>query len=132
MCDACDNRTLCACYVPPIVANGYEVFCQMQVGFDVYDRLKRSGLELTLHSFHTALRGSSYLKAAGVQEVYAHLRSQPKVTPRERTFAYVFRAVASCGGGLPASWIIEVLHVAYSPCVRMIGNPPLHPRTEYL
>ena len=90
---------------------------KLQVAFDIYDRLKKSGLELTLHSFHTALRGSSYLKAGGVQELYAHMRSRPNLTPKDRTFAYVFRAVASCGGGLPASWMIEVLHTSqFLPC----------------
>ena len=93
------------------------VMAKLQVAFDIYDRLKKSGLELTLHSFHTALRGSSYLKAGGVQELYAHMRSRPNLTPKDRTFAYVFRAVASCGGGLPASWMIEVLHTSqFLPC----------------
>ena len=85
-----------------------DTFGQMQVAFDIYDRLKRSGLELTLHSFHTALKGSSYLKAAGIQELYSQMRNRPDLHLKDRTFAYVFRAVASCGGSFPASWIIQV------------------------
>lgn len=81
---------------------------QLQVAFDIYDRLKESGLELTLHSFHTALQGGSYLKAVGVQELFAQMRDRPDLKLKDKTFAYVFRAVASCGGGFPASWIIQV------------------------
>ena len=58
-----------------------------------------------------ALKGSSYLKAAGVQELYAQMRDTPDLNLKDRTFAYVFRAVASCGGGFPAYWIIQV-HIA--------------------
>ena len=79
----------------------------LQLAFEIYDQLKRSGLELTLHSFHTALKGSSHLRAEGLQELYAHMHRQDLVL-KDKTFSYVFRAAASCGGGVSASWIIQV------------------------
>lgn len=80
----------------------------LQLAFDIYDRLKRSGLELTLHSYHTALKGSRYLKAAGLQTLYAELMGRHDLILKDKTFGYVFRAAATCGDHLPASWIIQV------------------------
>lgn len=80
----------------------------LQLAFDIYGRLKKSGQQLTLHTYHTVLRGSTYLKAEGVQELYAEMRSRQDLAFKDKTFAYVLRAAANCGGGIAASWIIQV------------------------
>jgi len=69
-------------------------------------------LELTLHSYHTALRGSKYLKADGVQTLYAEMMSNPDLVLKDKTFGYVFRAAADCGGQMQASWLIQVCTVS--------------------
>ena len=80
----------------------------LQLAFDIYGRLKKSGLELTLHSYHTALRGSAHLGAQGLQELYAQMRDRQDLQLKDKTFAYVFRGAANCGAAVPASWVIQV------------------------
>lgn len=80
----------------------------LQLAFKIYDRLKSSTLELTLHSYHTVLKGSKHLRGAGLQSLYAEMIASQNLTLKDKTFGYVFRAAASCGEALPASWLIQV------------------------
>ncbi|KAL0055731.1 hypothetical protein WJX82_003881 [Trebouxia sp. C0006] len=80
-----------------------------KIAFKIYDQLQRSGLELTLHSYHTVLKGSRHLQATGLQSLYAQMIKDRNLVLKDKTFGYVFRAAATCGEGLPASWLIQVL-----------------------
>ncbi|KAL0019221.1 hypothetical protein WJX77_010459 [Trebouxia sp. C0004] len=80
-----------------------------KIAFKIYDQLQRSGLELTLHSYHTVLKGSRHLQATGLQSLYAQMIADNNLVFKDKTFGYVFRAAATCGEGLPASWLIQVL-----------------------
>ncbi|KAA6419381.1 MAG: hypothetical protein FRX49_10640, partial [Trebouxia sp. A1-2] len=80
-----------------------------KIAFRIYDQLQRSGLELTLHSYHTVLKGSRHLQATGLQDLYAQMIADRNLVLKDKTFGYVFRAAATCGEGLPASWLIQVL-----------------------
>ena len=80
----------------------------LQEAFAIYDRLKTSGLPLTLHSYHTAFTGSAHLQAQSVQDLYAQMMAQEGLILKDTTFSFVLRAAANCGEGLPASWTIQV------------------------
>ena len=80
----------------------------LQLGFEIYDRLTMSGLELTLHSYHTALRGSAHLGSKSLQQLYVQMRDRPDLQLKDKTFAYVFRAAATCCAPVHASWVIQV------------------------
>ncbi len=85
----------------------------LQIAFKIYDQLQCSGLELTLHSYHTVLKGSRHLQAAGLQSLYAQMIADGNLVLKDKTFGYVFRAAATCGEGLPASWLIQVCRSFY-------------------
>ena len=80
----------------------------LQLAFMIYDQLQHSGLELTLHSYHTVLKGSRHLQATGLQSLYAQMIADRNLVLKDKTFGYMFRAAATCGEGLPASWLIQV------------------------
>ncbi len=88
----------------------------LQLAFKIYDQLQGSGLELTLHSYHTVLKGSRHLQATGLQSLYAQMIADRNVVLKDKTFGYVFRAAATCGEGLPASWLIQVCQSFYRQC----------------
>ncbi len=88
----------------------------LQTAFKIYDQLQRSGLELTLHSYHTVLKGSRHLQATGLQSLYAQMLADRNLVLKDKTFGYVFRAAATCGEGLPAAWLIQVCPSLYRSC----------------
>lgn len=66
------------------------------------------GLKPSLITFHTLLKDPSYLKAAGLRDLYAQMMATEGLLLTEVTFHYVFRAAYKCTSGLPAAWLFQV------------------------
>ena len=82
----------------------------VQEAFDLWDRLRASGQDLTLHSYHVALSGS---QGQHLQDLYAELMSQHNLPVRDVTFGIVLKAAANSGDNLPAAWTLQVCQ----PCL---------------
>ena len=81
----------------------------MQAAFSIFATMQPQGIKPTLQTFHTLLKGSSHLKAAGLQDLYAQMLGTRSLVLTDVTFHYVLRAAIKCSNGLPASWLFQVL-----------------------
>lgn len=86
-----------------------DMHCALQAAFDIFATMRPRGIQPTLLTFHTLLKGTSYLQAAGLLDLYAQMLHTEGLVPTDVTFHYVFRAASRCSIGLPASWLFQVL-----------------------
>ena len=80
----------------------------LQAGFDIYATMQPRGIRPNLSTFHSLLKGTSFLKAPGLRQLYSQMLSLQHIRPTDVTFHYVLRAAARCCNGLPAAWLFQV------------------------
>ena len=48
------------------------------------------------------------MSAAALQKLYTEMVNKPDLVLKEKTFDYLFRAAATCGEFMQASWLLQV------------------------
>lgn len=70
--------------------------------------MQPQGISPSLATFHSLLKGTSFLDSSGLRQLYSQMLSLQHISPTDVTFHYVFRAAARCCKDLPAAWLFQV------------------------
>lgn len=79
----------------------------LQAAHSIFATMTSQGIKPSLHTFHSLLKDTSQLKAAGLRDLYSQMLSTKGLVLTEVSFHYVFRAANQCRGW-PASWLFQV------------------------